>query len=116
MFGLTKVLTALSALADNLTALSATVAEANAGLRGRLQLAAPDQPQVIDHEPAETNGTRRGKKQQALADVLRQPGPPVALTGHCRGPCRFRGRRGCHFPNSWWAWKASAGTGRPGVA
>jgi hypothetical protein len=38
MFGLTKLLGALTGLADNLSALSATVAEVNAGVRGRLGL------------------------------------------------------------------------------
>ena len=41
------------------------LAEVNVALRERLQLAGPDQTQVIDHEPAETNGTRRGKRQPA---------------------------------------------------
>jgi hypothetical protein len=62
---LTRMLTALSALAENVLQLAGTVAEVNVALRERLQLAGPDQTQVIDHEPAETNGTRRGKRQPA---------------------------------------------------
>jgi hypothetical protein len=64
MFGLTKLFAALDALAENLQALAGTVAEANAGLRGRLMLGAADQP-ALEHEP-EPNGTgRRGKRQTA---------------------------------------------------
>jgi hypothetical protein len=62
---LTRLLSALSALADNVLALAGTMAEVNVALRDRLQLAGPDHTQVIDHEPAETNGTRRGTKQTA---------------------------------------------------
>jgi hypothetical protein len=57
------LLTALAALADNVTALAGTVAEANAALRGRLGLDGADQD-VIDHQPAE-NGTGRRKRQTA---------------------------------------------------
>jgi hypothetical protein len=57
---LTRLLTALSALADNLTAFSATVAEVNAGLRGRLQLdPAPADVPAVTHQIAQerTDGT-----------------------------------------------------------
>jgi hypothetical protein len=52
---------AVATLADNLTALAGTVAEADGHLRARLALDAP----VIEHQ-AEGNGTgRRGRKQPA---------------------------------------------------
>jgi hypothetical protein len=44
MFGLTKLFNALSTLADNVLALSGTVAEANTNLRERLALQAPVMP------------------------------------------------------------------------
>ena len=44
MFGLTKLLNAVAGLADNLSALSATVAEVNGGLRRRLALDGTDGP------------------------------------------------------------------------
>jgi hypothetical protein len=55
MFGLTKLFNALNALAENVLALSGTVAEVNGGLRRRLALdgtegAAP--AEVIDQGPA----------------------------------------------------------------
>jgi hypothetical protein len=66
MFALTKLLTALSALADNLNALAGTVAEINGGLRGRLALDAPtgDVP-VLEDEPAPGNGAGRRKRASA---------------------------------------------------
>jgi hypothetical protein len=54
MFGLTKLLNAVAGLADNLSALSATVAEVNGGLRRRLALdGAESTPpaEVIDQRP-----------------------------------------------------------------
>ena len=42
MFGLTLLMTAVSALAENVLALSGTVAEVNVALRGRLRLDQPD--------------------------------------------------------------------------
>jgi hypothetical protein len=63
MFGLTKLFTALDALAENLQALAGTVAEANAGLRGRLGMDATAAAPAFDHEPEATgNGCRRGKR------------------------------------------------------
>jgi hypothetical protein len=53
MFGLTKLLTDLSALADNLNALAGTVAEINCGLRVRLALGGTTPPEtaVLTHQP-----------------------------------------------------------------
>jgi hypothetical protein len=63
---LTRLLNAVTNLADNLTALSATVAEANGHLRGRLQLDAGDPPPPLEHQPDEPTGNgRRGKRQTA---------------------------------------------------
>jgi hypothetical protein len=59
---LTRLLTAVATLADNVTALASTVAEANTSLRGRLGLDGADQ-EVIDHQPA-GNGTGRRKRPQ----------------------------------------------------
>jgi hypothetical protein len=64
MFGLTKVFAALDALAENLQALAGTVAEANAGLRGRLMLDAPAEQPALEHEP-EASGNGRRKRQPA---------------------------------------------------
>jgi hypothetical protein len=61
---LTKLLSALSSLADNVTALASTVAECNTALRGRLQLDAADTPDVLDYQP-ENGAGRRGRKQTA---------------------------------------------------
>jgi hypothetical protein len=73
MFALTRLLTALSALADNLTALAGTVAEINGGLRGRLALdgTTPPETAVLAHQPPQdgTDGT-------GTAD-----GPPAAGRG-----------------------------------
>jgi hypothetical protein len=56
MFGLTKLFNAVNALAENLLALSGTVAEVNDGLRRRLALdgtqSAAQPPDVIDQGPA----------------------------------------------------------------
>ena len=52
MFALTRLLTALSALADNLNTLAGTVAEVNGGLRGRLALeGTPAETAVLTHQP-----------------------------------------------------------------
>jgi hypothetical protein len=55
MFGLTKLCNAVNALAENLLALSGTVAEVNGGLRRRLALDGPEgaaQPaDLIDQGP-----------------------------------------------------------------
>jgi hypothetical protein len=54
MFALTRLLNALTGLADNLAALSATVGELNAGLRHRLALdgaGTPEAPALM-HETA----------------------------------------------------------------
>jgi hypothetical protein len=64
---LTRAMSALSRLAGNVEDLAGTVAEMNAGLRGRLLLdQQPDPaPAALEHEPgAETNGGRR-KRQTA---------------------------------------------------
>jgi hypothetical protein len=71
MFGLTKLYNAVNALAENLLALSGTVAEVNGGLRRRLALDGPEgaaQPaEVIDQRPAEALPAprRNGKKAPA---------------------------------------------------
>ena len=55
MFGLTKLCGAVSALAENLLALSGTVAEVNGGLRRRLSLDGTEgtpSAEVIDQRPA----------------------------------------------------------------
>jgi hypothetical protein len=60
MFGLSKLIGALSTLADSLNALASTVAEINGGLRGRLALdGTPVETVVLTHQPAQdgTNGT-----------------------------------------------------------
>jgi hypothetical protein len=60
------LLSALSRLAGTVEELAGTLSEANAALRGRLQLDAPDQPGTLEHEPAaEGNGTGRRRKQTA---------------------------------------------------
>ena len=52
MFGLTRLLTALSTLADILNALAGTVAEVNAGLRMRVGLdGTPAETAAIAHQP-----------------------------------------------------------------
>ncbi len=56
MFGLSKLCNAVSALAENVLALSGTVAEVNGGLRRRLGLDASDgapPAEVIDQGPAD---------------------------------------------------------------
>jgi hypothetical protein len=64
MFGLTKLMTAVSALAENVLALSGTVAEVNVALRGRLRLDQPTSGAAGSrHEPA--TPTRRGRKSAA---------------------------------------------------
>ena len=54
MFALTRLLNALTTLADNLAALSATVAEVNGGLRHRLALDGPGTPDApgLTHQTA----------------------------------------------------------------
>jgi hypothetical protein len=52
VFALTKLFTALNALAENVQALAGTVAEANAGLRSRLALDAPEEGQALKPGPA----------------------------------------------------------------
>jgi hypothetical protein len=55
MFGLSKLCSAVNALAENLLALSGTVAEVNGGLRRRLALDGPDgapPAEVTDQRPA----------------------------------------------------------------
>jgi hypothetical protein len=54
MFGLTKLYDAINALAENVLALSGTVAEVNGGLRRRLALDGPEgapPAEVIDQGP-----------------------------------------------------------------
>jgi hypothetical protein len=51
MFGLTKLLNALTTLADNLSALSATVAEVNTRLRHRLALDGAEEAPLIGGRP-----------------------------------------------------------------
>jgi hypothetical protein len=52
VFALTKLLGALNGLAENVQALAGTVAEANAGLRRRLALDAPEEGPALDLGPA----------------------------------------------------------------
>jgi hypothetical protein len=81
VFALTRLLTAVSTLADNLNVLAATVAEINGGLRGRLALdgTTPAETAVLTHQAPQdgTDGTatgngpaersRRGRKAQDAA-------------------------------------------------
>jgi hypothetical protein len=61
---ITRLFAAVAALADNLSALASSVAEANGHLRGRLSLDAPaEELPALDHQPAEGNGTPRRKRQ-----------------------------------------------------
>ena len=63
MFALTRLFNAVTTLADNLAALSATVAEVNAGLRDRLALdgAGPaDRPALNQAPPDGTEGAAAG--------------------------------------------------------
>jgi hypothetical protein len=72
MFALTRLLTALSALADNLTALSGTVAEINGNLRDRLGLTGvPADVPALTHQ-----GTQDGSEGPPAAD-----GPPATGRG-----------------------------------
>jgi hypothetical protein len=70
MFALTRLLTALSTLADNLNALAGTVAEINGGLRGRLALdGTPADTAVLAHQPpqdgTEGTGTANGSPERS---------------------------------------------------
>jgi hypothetical protein len=65
MLGLTQLWQAVGTLAANVNALAQTVNEVNAAVRGRLQLDAPDQPAVLDHEPPAGSGTGRRKRASA---------------------------------------------------
>ncbi len=70
MFGLTRLTGAVRSLADNLLALSQTVAEANQGLRRRLRLDGPDAPEApaLPGAPQEApRGARRNGKARAGA-------------------------------------------------
>jgi hypothetical protein len=70
MFALSKLFAAIGTLADNLTALAGTVAEANGHLRARLTLDGPTDLPALTADgpamPAEANGSperpRRGRK------------------------------------------------------
>jgi hypothetical protein len=55
-----KLFAALNTLSENVLGLAATVAEMNANLRGRLLLDSPEQPPLLDHQPAEANGSTGG--------------------------------------------------------
>jgi len=59
MLGITQLWQAVGTLAAHVNALAQTVNDVNAAVRGRLQLDAPDQPAVIDHQPAENGGRRK---------------------------------------------------------
>ncbi len=71
MFGLSKLCNAVNALAENVLALSGTVAEVNGGLRRRLALDGTEGPaptEVIDQRPtaeALPAPRRNGKKAPA---------------------------------------------------
>ena len=85
MFALTRRLTAVTTLADNLAALSATVAEVNGGLRCRLALEAPEEGQALDHGPAGRDVRSRSF-----------PATAIGATTECfRSPCKTHtaGRR-----------------------
>ena len=73
MFALTRLLNALTTLADNLAALSATVAEVNTGLRRRLARDGAGTPEMLalTHQPPQD-----GTDGDAAAD-----GPPATGRG-----------------------------------
>jgi hypothetical protein len=56
MFGISKLSSAVRALADNVTALATTVAEVNHGVRSRLAL---DGPETADGRPPPRSSTTR---------------------------------------------------------
>jgi hypothetical protein len=89
MFGINKLAGAVRALADNLLALAGTVAEANAGLRQRLALDAPEEAPALPGEvidgPAGLPTPRKGGG-----------GPPPELS--LRRPLRARYIRICLWP------------------
>jgi hypothetical protein len=64
MFGLSKLMTAVTALPDALTALASTVNEMNNNARARLSLDAPQDQPPLD-APAEGNGAGRRKRASA---------------------------------------------------
>jgi hypothetical protein len=62
MFGLSKLVSAVRTLAENVLALAATVCDINGGLRERLTLEVEgDGPPALDHEPDALPAPRRGK-------------------------------------------------------
>jgi hypothetical protein len=75
MFALSKLFAALATLADNLSALAGTVAEANGHLRARLTLDGPAEVPALPHQQG-------------------QDGPQGAEEGHRSAERPRRGRKG----------------------